>query len=86
MASAATSASGETHPSDVSVAARVKEAVAECVSVVKRGRKKFVPMIMLFFSMAFINTLLDNLKDTLIFTQAVGGGAHVVPWLQGVDP
>lgn len=65
---------------------RIREAVGECVAVVRSGGKKFIPMIVLFFSMAFINTLLDNLKDTLIFTQAVGGGAHVVPWLQGGVP
>jgi TLC ATP/ADP transporter len=45
--------------------------------------RKFVPMATLFFLMAFVNTILDNLKDTLIFTLAVGGGAHVVPWLTG---
>lgn len=44
----------------------------------------FVPMAALFFAMSFINTILDSLKDTIIFTQAVGGGAHVVPWLTGV--
>ena len=47
--------------------------------------RQFVPMATLFFLMAFINTILDNLKDTLIFTLAVGGGAHVIPWLTGVE-
>lgn len=47
---------------------------------------QFVPMATLFFLMAFVNTILDNLKDTLIFTHAIGGGAHVVPWLTGAPP
>lgn len=79
-------ASGAEQPAAFTPAERIKEAVGECVAVVRSGSQKFVPMIMLFFSMAFINTLLDNLKDTLIFTQATGGGAHVVPWLQGGTP
>lgn len=45
--------------------------------------QRFLPMAALFFLMAFVNTILDNLKDTLIFTLAVGGGAHVIPWLTG---
>jgi AAA family ATP:ADP antiporter len=43
-------------------------------------------MATLFFLMAFVNTVLDNLKDTLIFTMAIGGGAQVVPWLTGLVP
>lgn len=74
---------GAQQPTAFQPGERIREAVGECVTVVRSGGKKFIPMIMLFFSMAFINTLLDNLKDTLIFTQAIGGGAHVVPWLQG---
>jgi ATP:ADP antiporter, AAA family len=37
---------------------------------------KFMPMVGLFFLMAFVNTILDSLKDTLVIT-AVGGGAQV---------
>lgn len=74
---------GATIAPSKSVWVRIQDAVTECVAVVQSGSEKFVPMIFLFFAMAFINTLLDNLKDTLIFTLAAGGGAHVVPWLQG---
>ncbi|CAD7703422.1 unnamed protein product [Ostreobium quekettii] len=40
----------------------------------------FLPMCTLFFFMAFINTIMDSLKDTLVIT-AVGGGAQVIPYL-----
>ena len=41
---------------------------------------KFMPMVGLFFLLAFVNTILDSLKDTLVIT-AVGGGAQVIPYL-----
>jgi len=44
----------------------------------------FAPMAGLFFMLAFVNTILDSLKDTLVIT-AVGGGAHVIPWLTGEE-
>jgi AAA family ATP:ADP antiporter len=37
---------------------------------------RFLPMVALFFLMAFVNTILDSLKDTLVIT-AAGGGAQV---------
>lgn len=37
-------------------------------------------MVGLFFLLAFVNTILDSLKDTLVIT-AVGGGAQVIPYL-----
>ena len=37
---------------------------------------KFMPMVGLFFMLAFVNTILDSLKDTLVIT-AAGGGAQV---------
>jgi hypothetical protein len=37
---------------------------------------KFMPMVGLFFMLAFVNTILDSLKDTLVIT-ATGGGAQV---------
>ncbi|CAD7696846.1 unnamed protein product [Ostreobium quekettii] len=40
----------------------------------------FLPMCTLFFFMAFINTIMDSLKDTFVIT-AVGGGAQVIPYL-----
>jgi ATP/ADP translocase len=43
---------------------------------------KFVPMVVLFFCMAFINTIVDSLKDTIIVT-APGSGPHVIPFLTG---
>jgi len=42
--------------------------------------RRFVPMLSLFFVLAFSNTILDSLKDTLVIT-AAGGGASVVPFL-----
>ncbi|GAX76146.1 hypothetical protein CEUSTIGMA_g3590.t1 [Chlamydomonas eustigma] len=41
---------------------------------------RFLPMVALFFLMAFVNTILDSLKDTLVIT-AIGGGAQVIPYL-----
>lgn len=38
---------------------------------------KFMPMVGLFFLLAFVNTILDSLKDTLVIT-AAGGGAQVL--------
>ena len=35
-------------------------------------------MSMLFFLMAFINTIIDSLKDSLVIT-AAGGGTEVRP-------
>jgi AAA family ATP:ADP antiporter len=37
-------------------------------------------MSCLFFLMAFINTIIDSLKDSLVIT-AVGGGTEVIPYL-----
>jgi len=44
-------------------------------------------MALLFFLMAFINTIIDSLKDSLVIT-AVGGGTEVLPYLSvyGVLP
>ncbi|KAI3428755.1 hypothetical protein D9Q98_007577 [Chlorella vulgaris] len=41
---------------------------------------KFVPMSLLFFLMAFVNTIMDSVKDSLVIT-AVGGGTEVIPYL-----
>ena len=38
-------------------------------------------MSALFFLMAFVNTIIDSLKDSLVIT-AVGGGTEVRPPLQ----
>jgi len=42
--------------------------------------RTFVPMTLLFFTMAFINTIVSNLSVSLILT-APGGGAGVIPFL-----
>jgi hypothetical protein len=42
-------------------------------------------MSILFFLMAFVNTIMDNLKDSLVIT-AVGGGTEVIPYLTGKNP
>lgn len=39
-------------------------------------------MATLFFLMAFVNTVMDTLKDTLVIT-AVGGGTQVIPFITG---
>lgn len=41
---------------------------------------RFMPMAILFFLMAFVNTIIDSLKDSLVIT-AVGGGTQVLPYL-----
>jgi ATP/ADP translocase len=41
-----------------------------------RVRKQLVPMSVLFFCMASINTFLDSTKDVLVVTMS-GGGAEV---------
>lgn len=48
---------------------------------------RFIPMSVLFFLMAFVNTIIDSLKDSLVIT-AVGGGTEVLPYLSvyGVLP
>lgn len=46
---------------------------------------KFIPMVSLFFCMAFINTIVDNMKDTIVIT-AVGSGPSVIPFLTGIWP
>lgn len=43
---------------------------------------RFLPMCFLFFSMAFNNTILDSVKDSLVIT-AKGGGTQVIPFLTG---
>ena len=35
-----------------------------------------------FFSMSFVNTVLDSIGNSLVIT-AVGGGTEVIPWLTG---
>lgn len=37
-------------------------------------------MSLLFFLMAFVNTIIDSLKDSLVIT-ATGGGTEVIPYL-----
>ena len=61
-----------------------KEPLAESI---KQKLKQFaslwgelLPMCSLFFFMAFVNTILDSLKDTLVIT-AAGGGAQDIPYL-----
>lgn len=39
-------------------------------------------MASLFFLMAFVNTVMDTLKDTLVIT-ATGGGTQVIPFITG---
>ena len=48
---------------------------------------QLIPMTLLFFMMAFVNTIIDSLKDSLVIT-AVGGGTEVLPYLSvyGVLP
>jgi AAA family ATP:ADP antiporter len=41
---------------------------------------QLVPMTCLFFMLAFVNTIIDSLKDSLVIT-AVGGGTEVLPYL-----
>jgi AAA family ATP:ADP antiporter len=55
---------------------------------IRRGElKKFLPMLLMFFFISFVYSLLRNTKDTLIVT-APGGGADLIPFLKvyGVIP
>ncbi len=49
--------------------------------------KKFLPMLLMFFFISFVYSLLRNTKDSLIVT-APGGGADLIPFLKvyGVIP
>jgi AAA family ATP:ADP antiporter len=41
---------------------------------------QLIPMTSLFFMLAYVNTIIDSLKDSLVIT-AVGGGTEVLPYL-----
>jgi AAA family ATP:ADP antiporter len=49
--------------------------------------KKLLPMLLLFFFISFVYSILRNTKDTLVVT-APGGGASLIPFLKvyGVFP
>ena len=50
--------------------------------------KKFLPMGLMMLCILFIYTLLRDLKDTLMVSKAVGGGAETLSFLKlyGVTP
>lgn len=50
--------------------------------------KKFIPMGMMMLCILFIYTLVRDLKDTLIVSRAIGGGAECISFLKlwGVTP
>ena len=57
-----------------------RDSIASQVANLEGLWDKFIPMSILFFLMAFINTIIDSLKDSLVIT-AVGGGTEVLPYL-----
>lgn len=72
-------------PFAVAVAAR--DSVVDQFAKLDGLWDRFIPMSVLFFLMAFVNTIIDSLKDSLVIT-AVGGGTEVLPYLSvyGVLP
>ncbi|GLI68678.1 hypothetical protein VaNZ11_013164 [Volvox africanus] len=72
--------SGAASHSLVGEAQRLSQTLANQASRFWALSGKFMPMVGLFFMLAFVNTILDSLKDTLVIT-AAGGGAQVIPYL-----
>ncbi|KAG2483156.1 hypothetical protein HYH03_017948 [Edaphochlamys debaryana] len=82
-ASAAAGGSGASEPQEGGLVGEMQRLASATASQASRfwslsGR--FMPMVGLFFLLAFVNTILDSLKDTLVIT-AAGGGAQVIPYL-----
>lgn len=74
---------GQDHARGTGVAGalgRTRETVARYVRKLDGLWSQLVPMGGLFFLMAFVNTLLDSTKDTLVIT-ATGGGVEQIPFL-----
>lgn len=69
------------------IVSTVGSAVSEQLAKLDGLWGRFLPMAALFFLMAFVNTIIDSLKDSLVIT-AVGGGTEVLPYLSvyGVLP
>lgn len=85
-ASAHGSTNGVGYDPDVVVLYSNNPPVAAIQSIKEQFRKldglwnRFIPMSLLFFLMAFVNTIIDSLKDSLVIT-AAGGGTEVIPYL-----
>jgi len=60
--------------------AKLRGAVDHQLSKVEGLWQQLIPMTCLFFMLAFVNTIIDSLKDSLVIT-AVGGGTEVLPYL-----
>lgn len=58
----------------------INQAIQHQLSKLDGSWGQLIPMTMLFFMLAFVNTIIDSLKDSLVIT-AVGGGTEVLPYL-----
>lgn len=87
MAAAGAASSSNTRKGPIGLFIAARESIKEQFSRLEGLWDKFIPMSLLFFLMAFINTIIDSLKDSLVIT-AVGGGTEVLPYLSvyGVLP
>lgn len=86
-AAAAAASSSNTRKGPIGLFVAARESIKGQFSRLEGLWDKFIPMSLLFFLMAFINTIIDSLKDSLVIT-AVGGGTEVLPYLSvyGVLP
>jgi AAA family ATP:ADP antiporter len=87
VAAAGAASSSNTRKGPIGLFIAARESIKEQFSRLEGLWDKFIPMSLLFFLMAFINTIIDSLKDSLVIT-AVGGGTEVLPYLSvyGVLP
>jgi AAA family ATP:ADP antiporter len=72
-----------TAPSSVgamSASKSIHQAIQHQLSKLDGLWAQLIPMTALFFMLAFVNTIIDSLKDSLVIT-AVGGGTEVLPYL-----
>ena len=82
IACKAEGAGGSSAPSGSStaIAGSIRQAVQHQLSKLDGLWSQLIPMTCLFFMLAFVNTIIDSLKDSLVIT-AVGGGTEVLPYL-----
>ena len=79
-ASASGSGNGTGSPGETGGLAKLRGAVDHQLSKLEGLWQQLIPMTCLFFMLAFVNTIIDSLKDSLVIT-AVGGGTEVLPYL-----
>lgn len=63
-----------------SMSKSINQAIQHQLSKLDGLWAQLIPMTSLFFMLAYVNTIIDSLKDSLVIT-AVGGGTEVLPYL-----